>query len=64
VKTVKKGMKDGVDLSALCGWGRSKCDTANIEREMHHLKNMFKNDAYSTTEIKLPCTEKKHIALE
>jgi hypothetical protein len=33
--------------------------TANIEREMHHLKNMFKNDACSTTEIKVPCTKEK-----
>jgi hypothetical protein len=64
MKTVKQGKEEGVDLSALFGWGSSKCDTTIIEREMHHLKDMFKNDTYSTTEIKVPCTEKKHIALE
>jgi hypothetical protein len=62
MKTVSKGMKKGVVLSALFCWGSSKGDRANIESEMHHLKNIFKNDTCSTTEIQVPCTnENVHI---
>jgi hypothetical protein len=48
-----------VFLPTLYGWGSSICDIANIETEMHHFKNMFKKDAYSTTEILVPSTQEK-----
>jgi hypothetical protein len=59
VKTVKQGKEGRGSFICVVWLGQSKCDTANIVREMHHIKNMFKNHAYSTTEIQLPSTKEK-----